>query len=86
MHEASLMRDLMAKLLGAAQARGASRIVAVRVRLGALSHLSAAHFREHFDQAAAGTLAEGAEIDAVEDPDIRAPTAADVVLESLEIE
>jgi hydrogenase nickel incorporation protein HypA/HybF len=86
MHEASLMRNLMAHLLAAAAARGATRIVAVRVQLGALSHMSAAHFHEHFVQAAAGSIAEGAAIDALEQQDIQAPGAADVVLVSFDIE
>ena len=86
MHEASLMRDLMARLLEVAAARGARRIVTVTVRLGALSHMSPAHFREHFEHAARGTIAEGAELEAIADTDIRAPGAADVLLETFEIE
>lgn len=86
MHEASLMRDLMRRLVSAAEHQGAARVVSVTVRLGALSHMSEAHFREHFDVAARGTLAEGAKIAAIEVPDIKDPNAADVVLESFEIE
>jgi len=86
MHEASLMRDLMTRLLEVAAARGARRVVTVTVRLGALSHMSPAHFREHFDYAARGTIAEGAELEAIADTDIRAPHAADVMLETFEIE
>ncbi len=86
MHEASLMCDLMNMLLAAAAARNARRVVVVRVRLGALSHMSTAHFREHFAQAAAGTIAAGAVIEAIEEHDIQAPTAADVLLESFDIE
>jgi hydrogenase nickel incorporation protein HypA/HybF len=86
MHEASLMRDLMARLLEVAAARGARRVVTVTVRLGALSHMSPAHFREHFEHAAHGTIAEGAELEAIADTDIRAPRAADVMLETFEIE
>jgi len=86
MHEASLMQNLMRRLLAAAAARDAQRIVAVTVRLGALSHMSAAHFREHFAQAAAGTMAAGAVIDAIEEHDIQASTAADVLLVSFDIE
>lgn len=86
MHEASLMRDLMHRLLAAAERQGAERVISVTVRLGVLSHMSPDHFREHFDVAARGTLAEGAEIEAIEVPDIQDPNAADVVLESFEIE
>jgi len=52
MHEASLMRNLMRQVLDLAAERGATRIVGLTVRLGALSHMSPEHFREHFEEAA----------------------------------
>lgn len=85
MHEASLMRALMRKVLEVAEQQGAERVVGVKVRLGALSHMSPEHFREHFEQASAGTLAEGARVEAVTEDDLDAPTAADVVLESVDV-
>lgn len=85
MHEASLMKGLMREVLAIASREGAARVVGLKVRLGALSHMSPEHFQEHFDVASAGTIAEGARIEAVEDPEIASPTAADVLLESLEI-
>ena len=45
-----------------AKAERARRIVGVSVRLGALSHMSAEHFCEHFERASDGTLAEGARL------------------------
>lgn len=86
MHEASLMRALMRGLLAAAAEHQATRVTAVTVRLGALSHMSPAHFREHFEQAAAGTLAAGARIETIVETDIASPGAADVVLEAFECE
>ena len=44
--------------------KGRSRVTRIRVRLGALSHFTPAHFREHFEDASRGTLAEGAEVEA----------------------
>jgi len=85
MHEASLMRDLMRKILDVVAQQGASRVVSLTVRLGALSHMDAAHFKEHFDYAAAGTIADGAIIHATVETDIESPTAADVMLESVEV-
>jgi hydrogenase nickel incorporation protein HypA/HybF len=84
-HEASLTRSLVNRILEVAAQQQAQRVVAITVRLGALSHMSPGHFREHFEIAAAGTLAEGARIDAIEDADPGAATAADVVLESVEV-
>ncbi len=85
MHEAWLMRDLMRKVLEVAAQQGASRVVSVTVRLGALSHLDAAHFKEHFDQAAAGTVADGALVHASVETDIQSPTANGVLLQSVEV-
>ena len=86
MHEASLMRNLMGQILALARERGAARIVGLTVRLGALSHLSPEHLRAHFDEAARGTIAEGALLEAIVETDIRAACAADVLLEAIEIE
>ena len=86
MHEMSLMKGLLVRLERLARESGARRIVRVRVRLGALSHFSPDHFREHFEIAARGTPAEGAalEIETMTDPSD--PRAQDVVLESADVE
>jgi hydrogenase nickel incorporation protein HypA/HybF len=80
------MDDLMGKILEVADAEGGARVTRIRVRLGALSHFTPGHFRTHYDDAARGTLAEGAEIEAELDTDISAPNASGVVLESVEVE
>jgi len=80
------MQDVMRRIDQVARADGAARVTRVAVRLGALSHFTAEHFREHFADASRGTIAEGAEIDAIVDLDVHRPEAADVVLESVEIE
>ena len=86
MHEKALMDDLMAKILEVAGLQGGGRVRRIRVHLGALSHFTPGHFREHFDDAARGTLAEGAEIVAELGTDLTAPQASGVVLESVEVE
>ena len=86
MHEASLMAGLMRQLDEIARREGALRVTAIQIRLGALSHLSPAHFAEHFSQAAAGTAAEGARLDAVISDDIADPAAQGIVLLSVEVE
>jgi len=83
MHEKALMDDLMAKILGVADAEGGARVTLIRVWLGALSHFTPEHFREHFDDAARGTLAEGAQVEAMLDDDLTDPRAQGVVLESV---
>ena len=86
MHEAALIDDLMRKIAEVAMRENAGRVTAVRVWLGALSHMSAQHFREHFDHAAAGGIAEGAHLstDVSTDPDH--PDAQRVMLESVDDE
>jgi hydrogenase nickel incorporation protein HypA/HybF len=86
MHERALMTDLMREIEGVARADGATRVTRVSVRLGALSHFTQEHFREHFVDASRGTLAEGAAVDAVLENNLEDPRAAGVVLESLEVE
>jgi hydrogenase nickel incorporation protein HypA/HybF len=86
MHEASLTGNLLRQVLAQARNAGAVRVVGLTVRLGALAHLSPEHFREHFREAARGTLAEGATLDAIVDTDLGADGATDIRLEAIEIE
>jgi hydrogenase nickel incorporation protein HypA/HybF len=85
-HDRALMRDVTGKIEEIARAEGATRVTRVAVRLGALSHFTPEHFREHFADATRGTLAEGAQVDAVCDDDLSADHARDVRLESVELE
>ena len=76
MHERALMqRPRRARSSGSRQCEGATRVTRRRVRLGALSHFTPEHFREHFDDASRGTVAEGAVVDAELDADVHAPRA-----------
>lgn len=85
MHELSLFKDLLNKIESISEENQGKQIVKLKVRLGALSHLSVSHFREHFDQFSIGTKAEGAELEVVEDDDPNSPIAQSLVLESVEI-
>jgi hydrogenase nickel incorporation protein HypA/HybF len=86
MHEHGVMRTLMRRIEETARVENARRVVAVSVTLGPLSHMTPAHFGEHFAQAAAGTIAEGAALRVSTSNDIRDPRAADVILDGIEIE
>jgi hydrogenase nickel incorporation protein HypA/HybF len=85
-HEKHLTEDLVRELERIAVAEGGRRVTRIQVRLGALSHFTPEHFREHFDDAAAGSLAEGAAVDAVLAADPTAPDAQGVLLETVELE
>ena len=76
MHEQALMDGLMRQIEQVTDGEGASRVTAVRVWCGALSHFTPEHFREHFADAARGTLSD----------EITHPDAAGVRLESVEVE
>ena len=86
MHEQALMRDLVRKIVGVAESEGATAVTKVSVRLGALSHFTAEHFREHFRDSSRGTIAEGAIVEAVLQTSTTDPNAQGVVLESVEVE
>ena len=86
MHDQALMRDLVSRIVTVAETEGASGVTRISVRLGALSHFTPEHFREHYHDAARGTIAEGAEVEAVLDEDTTGPNAQGVVLESVEVE
>ena len=86
MHERALMTDLMREIEAVARADGALRVTRIAVLLGALSHFTPEHFREHFVDASRGTLAEGATVEALLANDLDDPRASGVVLESVEVE
>jgi hydrogenase nickel incorporation protein HypA/HybF len=85
MHEQALMVDLMRAIESRAEAEGAERVTCIRVRLGALSHFTPSHFREHFEDASRGTLAEGAAVEVQLRTDPTEADAQGVVLESIDV-
>ncbi len=86
MHEHGLMKDLMRRILETAASADGRHVVGISVWLGALTHMSAAHFGEHFDDVSRGTIAEGAKVNCVTSDDIHDPRANDVVLTDVEVE
>lgn len=85
MHELSLVSDLMKKINRLAVQQNARRVVGVKVRLGALAHISPSHFREHFVEGARGTIAEGARIEVELSRDTSDENAQDILLDSIEV-
>lgn len=85
MHERALMDDLVRKVLAVAEAESATSVTRIRVRLGALSHFTPEHFREHWEDASRGTLAADAEVTATLDESLVGDAAQGVVLESVEV-
>jgi hydrogenase nickel incorporation protein HypA/HybF len=86
MHETGVVHGLVHRLQAAAHDAGAERVSGVTVYLGALSQMSAEHFREHFAAEVLGTVAEGATLTIEVSDDPAAPDALSVVLRSVELE
>ncbi|KAA0230849.1 hydrogenase maturation nickel metallochaperone HypA [candidate division KSB1 bacterium] len=86
MHEFSLMADLMRKIESVARVPHARRVLGVKVKLGALSHMSPDHFREHFVHASRGTIAENAHLDIEVSNDFTDSHAQEIILESVEVD
>ena len=85
MHEMSLLADILRKIATIAGENQVERVLKVKVKLGALSHISPEHFREHFEDAIPGTAAEGAELEVEALSDINDPHAQEIILESVEL-
>jgi hydrogenase nickel incorporation protein HypA/HybF len=85
MHETALVRDIIHRIEDLARSTG-SRVVRARIWLGALSHLSALHFREHFVAEAGGTLAAGTQLDIEVSDDADDPHAQQVRLTSVDLD
>ena len=86
MHEHALMDDLMRKIAELAREQGGARIAAVKVWLGALSHMTPEHFREHWEDAARGGPAEKARVEVEASSDLHDPNARGIVLRSVDVE
>jgi hydrogenase nickel incorporation protein HypA/HybF len=86
MHEHGLINDLLRRISLAAAEQSAKRVIAISVWLGAFSHMSPDHFREHFNRASVGSMVEGARLDIVVSDDIHDSAATDVLLKGIEVE
>ena len=85
MHEHSLIANLLSRIEAIAREHSATRVVGVAVWIGALAHISASHFREHFEDGSRGSLAEGARLDIDVSADPEHPQAQDILLRSIEV-
>lgn len=85
MHEKKMMEQLINKILEIAKKEKASLVTRISVKLGALCHMDKAHFKEHFDEVAKGTIAENAVIDAELCSDIKDPSAQWVSIKSIDV-
>jgi hydrogenase nickel incorporation protein HypA/HybF len=68
MHEMSLAEGMLQIVEDTARKNGAAKVTAVRLELGALSHVEAEALRFCFDAVARGGIAEGARLEIVTTP------------------
>ena len=86
MHETALVRDVVRRIEDLASVTGARRVTGAKVWLGALSHLSAEHFREHYAIEAQGSIAAGATLAIEVSDDLDHPDAQHIRLESVDFD
>ena len=86
MHERHVMDDLIKKVEAVAAENNATRVKSLHVWLGALSHFSAGHFYQHFQDASRNTIAEGAILNIEENDNTYHYDAQRVRLLALDIE
>jgi hydrogenase nickel incorporation protein HypA/HybF len=86
MHETALVRDVVHRITDLARSTGARRVTGAKVWLGALSHLSAEHFSEHFAIEARDTLAAEAILEIEVSDDFQDPHAQHIRLESVDLD
>ena len=86
MHETALVRDVVQRMIALAAENKARRVTRAKLWLGAFSHLTADHFREHFVIEARNTVAAAAALDFEVSSDPHDPDAQQVRLESVEFE
>jgi hydrogenase nickel incorporation protein HypA/HybF len=81
MHELSLVRGLVQQIDALAGQNAASRVTVIRLKLGPLAHIEPGHLREHFVEAARGTLAATARLEIETTEELH-----ELTLESIDIE
>lgn len=86
MHEKGIVRDLVRRLETLARDANAEAVPGVQVWLGALSQFSPEHFREHFEEEAHGSVAEGAALDILTSDDAGDPNALHVMILSVDLQ
>jgi len=86
MHETGVIKSLIREVERVALRYGATKVLTVTVRTGALSPFSEDHLREHFQQQSIGTVAEQARLIVEVGASPTDPLAQDVVLVSIEVE
>ena len=85
MDQESLIDGIIAKIEEFAQENDATKVVEVKLKIGALSEIDVDDFRDEFAEVLEGTIADGARIDFELSHDPDDPDAEDIVLVNVEV-
>lgn len=85
MNEQAAIKHLILQIDALTRIEQVTKVVTVKVRLGALSGISSDSLRQEFVREAQGTFAEGATLEITNPNDPNDPRADDVVLEDVEM-
>jgi hydrogenase nickel incorporation protein HypA/HybF len=86
MHEARLVRDIVAEIENVARSAHIDHVESVRIEIGALSHVTPDSLEGTFELLAHGSPAQDAHLDITRSGDMAAPYAHDLRLVSVEVE
>jgi hydrogenase nickel incorporation protein HypA/HybF len=86
MHEMTLLNDLLKKIRLVAKDGKAKKVNSISLWLGAMSHISANHLKEHFDMATQNSELEGVDLNIETSDDAFHPQAQDILLKSVDID
>jgi Zn finger protein HypA/HybF involved in hydrogenase expression len=86
MHKLSLIADLIRKLDSIAHEQHPAKIIDVTIKLGAHTHVSVPHLREHFVQACRGTSLESTRLVIEIGTDPSDLHAQDILLDRVQVE
>jgi Zn finger protein HypA/HybF involved in hydrogenase expression len=86
MHEISLLQSLVDQIIKLAKEHNAKVVNSVKLKVGVGVHIEPDHLREHFYQVANGSVAQNAKIDVEIDSDPLSKSAADIILQTIEID
>lgn len=85
MHERKLVDDIVRKAIHVAHEHNRVEAQTIRIEIGALNHAIPSTLRRLLEDAALGTVLEGAAFEIEKDLDTTSPTALDVRLVSIAV-
>jgi len=86
MHETTILNDLLKKVREVMEMENREKVKSITVWLGAMSYISADHFKDHFDLATKGSDLEGVPLIIEISDDVFHPQARDILLKTVDLE